>query len=69
MQIKVEAATRASQPAQQAIALQDISLSQMCLSQLDEAQSLTPEEHQGLQTASIQTLLGLLSSDPKVLHN
>ena len=73
MQIKVEAATRDSQPVQQAIGLQDISLSQMCLSQLDEAkrstQSLRPEEHQGLQTASIQILLGLLSSDAEVLHN
>ena len=73
MQIKVEAATRASQPAQQAIGLQDISLSQMRLSQLDEAkrstQSLRPEEHQGLQTASIQNVLGLCSLDDEVLYN
>ena len=67
MQIKVEAAKRDSQPAQQAIGLQDVSLSQMRLSQLDEAkrstQSLRPEEHQGLQTASIQNVLGLRSLD------
>ena len=56
-----EATTRASQPAQQVIGLQDISLSQMRLSQLDEAKrrtrSLIPEEHQGLQTASIKICL------------
>ena len=60
MQIKVEATLGASQPVQ-AIGLQDISLSQMRLSQLDEAkrstQSLRPEEHQGLQTASIKICL------------
>ncbi len=56
MQIKVEDATMASQPAQQSIALQDISLCQIRLSQLDEAkriaQSLRPAEHQDLQIAS-----------------
>ena len=48
MQIKVEAATRGSQSTQQAIA------PQVCFSQLDEdrrsAQSLRPDEHQGVAT-------------------
>ena len=73
MQIKIEAAKRASQPAQQAIRLQDISSSQMSLSQLDEAkrstQSLRPEEHQDLQTASIQILLRLCSLNAEILYN
>ncbi|XP_062504672.1 uncharacterized protein LOC134181411 [Corticium candelabrum] len=71
MQRKVEAATMVLQPVQKAIALHDIGLCQIRLSQLDEAeetfteslriaQSLRPEEHQGLQISSIKNLLGLV---------
>ncbi|XP_062504391.1 uncharacterized protein LOC134181184 isoform X2 [Corticium candelabrum] len=71
MQMKVEAATMVSQPAQKAIALHDIGLCQIGLSQLNEAeetfteslriaQSLRPEEHQGLQISSIENVLGLV---------
>ncbi|XP_062504243.1 uncharacterized protein LOC134181061 [Corticium candelabrum] len=71
MQMKVEAATMVLQPVQKAIALHDIGLCQIRLSQLDEAeetfteslriaQSLRPEEHQGLQISSIKNLLGLV---------
>ncbi|XP_062504287.1 uncharacterized protein LOC134181098 isoform X2 [Corticium candelabrum] len=59
MQMKVEAATMVLQPVQKAIALHNIGLCQIRLSQLDEAeetfteslriaQSLRPVEHQGL---------------------
>ncbi|XP_062504092.1 uncharacterized protein LOC134180926 [Corticium candelabrum] len=71
MQMKVEAATMVLQPVQKAIALHDIGLCQIRLSQLDVAeetfteslriaQSLRPEEHQGLQISSIKNLLGLV---------
>ncbi|XP_062504746.1 uncharacterized protein LOC134181488 [Corticium candelabrum] len=71
MQMKVEAATMVVQPVQKAIALHDIGLCQIRLSQLNEAeetfteslriaQSLRPEEHQGLQISSMKNLLGLV---------
>ncbi|XP_062504100.1 uncharacterized protein LOC134180933 [Corticium candelabrum] len=71
MQMKVEAATMVVQPVQKAIALHDIGLCQIRLSQLDEAeetfteslriaQSLRPEEHQSLQISYRKNLLGLL---------
>ncbi|XP_062515195.1 uncharacterized protein LOC134190715 isoform X2 [Corticium candelabrum] len=67
MHMKAEAATMVSQPAKlRAIALHDIGLCQIRLSQLAEAedtftkslrivQSLRPEEHQGLQISSSKT--------------
>ncbi|XP_062504586.1 uncharacterized protein LOC134181340 isoform X3 [Corticium candelabrum] len=71
MQMKVEAAAMVLQPAQKVIVLHNIGWCQMHLSQLDEAeetfteslriaQSLRPEEHQGLRISSIKNLLGLL---------
>ncbi|XP_062504091.1 uncharacterized protein LOC134180923 [Corticium candelabrum] len=71
MQMKVEAATMVLQPVQKAIVLHDIGLCQIRLSQLDEAeetftkslriaQSLRPEEHQGLQISYFKNLLGLV---------